>query len=132
MPQKEIELILLRQWASYLETPIWLMGPDFELLYYNEPAEPILGRRFEEAGPMPGHELDRIFTTTTLDGDPINAGDLPINIALTDRRPAHLSFRILPLDGSPSKPLTVTAIPLEGHGGRNLGAMAMFWKMEQE
>ncbi len=47
MSQKEIELILLRQCASHLAMPIWLMGENGDLLYYNEPAEPILGRRFE-------------------------------------------------------------------------------------
>ncbi len=131
MAQKEIELILLRQCASYLEMPIWLMGSDGELLYYNEPAEPILGRRFDEAGPMPGEELSTMFLTTAEDGSPIDANDLPINIALTKRRPAHLPMRIQGLDGI-WRMIEVTAFPIEGQGGRHLGAVAIFWETDSE
>lgn len=80
MTQKEIELILLRQCASYLPMPIWLMDPNGELLYYNEPAEPILGQRFDEAGPMPGEKLSAMFLTTAEDGSALDASDLPINM----------------------------------------------------
>lgn len=131
MTQKEIELILLRQCASYLLMPIWLMDPDGELLYYNEPAEPILGRRFDEAGPMPSEELSTMFLTTTEDGSPIDANDLPINIALTKRRPAHLPMRIRGLDGI-WRMIEVTAFPIIGQGDRHLGAVAIFWETESE
>lgn len=127
MPQQPIELILFRHCASHLAMPIWLMGPDGSLLYYNEPAEPILGRRFEEAGEMPGEVLSTMFQTTAEDGSPLNAEDLPINIALRERRPAHLWFRILGLDGVWRR-IEVTAFPIEGQEGRNLGAMAIFWE----
>lgn len=86
MPQQPIELILMRQWASYLAMPIWLMGPDGNLLFYNEPAELILGRRFEEAGEMPGEVLSTTFQTTAEDGSRLETEDLPINIALRERR----------------------------------------------
>ena len=131
MTQKEIEFILLRQCASYLIMPIWLMGPDGELLYYNEPAEPILGRPFDEVGPMPGEKLAAMFSTKAEDGSPIDAGDLPINIALIKRRPAHLPMRILGLDGI-WRMIEVTAFPITGQGGRHLGAVAIFWEIESE
>lgn len=131
MAQKEIELILLRQCASHLEMPIWLMGSDGELLFYNEPAEPILGRRFDEAGPMPGEELSAMFLTTAEDGSPIDASDLPINIALTKSRPAHLPMRIRGLDGI-WRMIEVTAFPIKGQEGRHLGAVAIFWETESE
>jgi PAS domain-containing protein len=131
MAQKEIELILMRQCASYLAMPIWLMGSDGEVLYYNEPAEPILGRRFDEAGPMPGEELSTMFWTTAEDGSPLDADDLPINIALRERRPAHLPMRIRGLDGVWRK-IEITAFPIEGQEGRHLGAVAIFWESENE
>jgi PAS domain-containing protein len=131
MAQKEIELILLRQCSSYLAMPIWLMGPDGELLYYNEPAEPILGRSFDEAGPMPGKELSEMFLTTAGDGSPLNASELPINIALTQRKPAHLPMRIQGLDGI-WRMIEVTAFPIIGQGGQNLGAVAIFWESGSE
>ena len=131
MAQKEIELILLRHCASHMVMPIWFMGPDGELLYYNEPAEPILGRRFDEAGPMQSEELSKMFSTTAEDGSPIDASDLPINIALTKRRPAHRPMRIQGLDGIWRK-IEVTAFPIEGLGDRHLGAVAIFWEAESE
>jgi PAS domain-containing protein len=111
--------------------PIFIMGLDGELLYYNEPAEPILGQRFEEAGPMPREELADTFQTTAEDGSPLDADDLPISIALTKRRPAHLPFRICGLDGVWRK-IEVTAFPIEGQGDRHLGAVAIFWEAQSK
>lgn len=131
MPQQEIELILMRQCASYLAMPIWLIGSDGQLLYYNEPAEPILGKRFDEAGEMPVELLSSMFQTTAEDGSPLEADDLPINIAVKKRRPAHLPFRIRGLDGVWRR-IEVTAFPIEGQGDRHLGAVAIFWESESE
>ena len=54
MSQKPIELILMRQLASTLAMPIFLVDADGTLAFYNEPAERVLGMRFEETGEMPG------------------------------------------------------------------------------
>ena len=43
MAQHEIELILMRELASYLAMAIFVVDPEGELLYYNEPAERLLG-----------------------------------------------------------------------------------------
>src|SRR5438093_12784783 len=94
MPQQPIELILTRQWACYLVVTVWVMGENGHLVYYNEPAEAVLGRRFDEAGEMPAEELATIFQTTSEDGSRLDAESLPINIALLERRPAHRRLRI--------------------------------------
>jgi PAS domain-containing protein len=125
--QQPIEIILLRQWASHMATPIWIAGRRGELLYYNESAEELLGRRFDEAGPMRLRELPKIFNTTTPDGQPISDIDLPLGKALRERQPAHLRVRITALDGK-SRLLDITAVPLLVQGGAYLGAMAMFWE----
>jgi len=111
--------------------PIWLMGPDGDLLYYNEPAESILGASFDESGPMPGDELAERFLTTAWDGSPLSADELPINIALKKRKPAHLPMRIQGLDGIFRK-IEVTAFPIIGREGRHLGAVAIFWEAGSE
>ena len=50
MAQREVELILVRQLASYLTTPFLVVDTKGTLLYFNEAAEPLLGRRgFEPA-----------------------------------------------------------------------------------
>ncbi len=131
MPQQEVELILMRQCSSYLATPIWLMDANGDLLFYNEPAEALLGRRFDEAGEMRGEELATIFQTTAEDGSPLSADALPINVALAQRRPAHLPMRIRGLDGVWRR-IEVTAFPIEGLGGRHLGAVAIFWEAAAE
>lgn len=48
MAQREVELILLRQPASYLTIPIFVVDTKGTLIYFNEPAEVLVSRRFEE------------------------------------------------------------------------------------
>lgn len=129
--QQPIEIILLRQWASHMATPIWIAGTRGELLYYNEPAEKALGRRFDEAGPMRLRDLPEIFRTSWPDGTPMSEEDLPLGKALRERQPAHLRVRITALDGE-SRLLDITAVPLIVQGGQYLGAMAMFWEPDGE
>ena len=119
MASQEVELVLSRQLASYLNIPIWIMGPAGELFYFNKAAEPFLGRTFEEAGELPVDELAGIFETQALDGSPLQTSELPLAIALRERRPAHLTFRGKALDGN-WWTVETTAIPLEGRGGRHL------------
>jgi PAS domain-containing protein len=49
-----IELILMRELADHLATPIFVVEPNGDLLFYNEPAEKLLGTRFDETGTMAG------------------------------------------------------------------------------
>ncbi len=130
MSKKEVEVILTRQWASYLTMPVWLMGEDGSLLYYNEPAEALLGRRFDEAGEMPLEELATVFQITDEAGTPVSLRAFPPAIALRKRRPAHQKGRFRGLDGVWRK-AEITAFPLEGQGGRQLGAVAIFWEMPE-
>ena len=81
--QKEIELILARQLASYLAMPIFIVDPLGNLIYYNEPAEMILGRRFEETGEMPVEEWSTLFQPTDESGKPLAPKSLPLMVALT-------------------------------------------------
>ena len=130
MAQKEVELILLRQWASHLNMPIFLVDREGKLLYYNEPAEVLLGRSFDEAGEMPAADLSSLFETTDEDGSPIPSSDLPLGIALTQRRPAFRRIRFKALDGVP-RLIEIVAFPLDGQGGHWLGAVAIFWEAHE-
>jgi PAS domain-containing protein len=130
MAQQPIELILTRQWASYLAVPVWVVGERGDLLYYNEAAEAVLGRRYDEAGEMPVEELATIFKTTAVDGSPIAADQIPIIVALRERRAAHMALRIQGLDNV-WRDIEATAFPLEGQGGRHLGAVAFFWEVHE-
>ncbi|HEY7703437.1 MAG TPA: PAS domain-containing protein [Acidimicrobiia bacterium] len=130
MAQYPIEIILLRQWAGYLSVPIWITDPDGNLVYFNESAEKMMGVSFDDSGEMPPAELLETFSITDAAGDPIEFHDLPLVIALTTHKPAHRHIRARSADGDPLD-LQVTALPVEGEGGRHLGAMVAFWEASE-
>jgi PAS domain-containing protein len=129
MTQKDIELILLRQWASHLDMPIFLFAADGTMLFYNEPAETLVGVRFDEAGEMPAPRIARMFKTKNADGSPMPAEELPLTIALKQHRPSHRIVRYEGLDGV-NRTVEVTAVPLMAQGGRELGAVVFFWEAD--
>ena len=120
---------LLRELADHLATPIFVVDPAGDLVFYNEPAERLLGSRFDETGMMPFAQWATIFTPTDRDGAPIPPDALPLAIAVQQRRPAQGDMWIQGLDGE-RRALTVTAIPLQGQWGDHLGAAAIFWEAE--
>jgi PAS domain-containing protein len=127
--QKEIELILARQLASYLVMPIFIVDPRGNLIYYNEPAEGILGRHFEETGEMPIEVWSTLFEPTDETDKPLAPESLPLVIALTQNRPAHRDMWIQGLDGV-RRLIEVTAFPINGQAERYLGALAIFWEVK--
>ena len=127
MTQQPIEVILARQLADYLTLPVFLVDPDGNLIFYNEPAEKILGYRYEETGPMPAQQWTTVFLPTDEDGNPLEPSQLPLIIALQENRPAHSGFWIRGLDGV-LRHIEVSAFPLVGQSDRHLGAMALFWE----
>ena len=127
MAQQPVELILLKQWAGFLALPVWIMDDNGNLLYYNEPAEGLLGVRFDEAGELHAEQLAERFQTETLDGTPFPNEELPVVVALQQRIPNHATLRVMGFDNV-SRVLAITAFPVEGQGGRHLGAVAMFWE----
>lgn len=125
--QFEVEVILVKQLASYLSTPIFVVDTKGDLVYFNESAESLLGYRYDETGPMPQSEWASNVTPIDDAGDPLPADDLPLSVALTERRPAHDSMWITGLDGRRRR-ISVTAFPLVGQHDRVLGAVAIFWE----
>lgn len=130
MSQHEIETILARHLAEYLAMPIFIVNPTGDLIFYNEPAEAILGTRYNETGSMPASEWATIFHPVDKAGNSIPAEELPLMIALNRRCPAHKNFWIRGLDGK-LRELEVTALPIIGQAGRFLGGIAIFWEIEK-
>ncbi|HZT09986.1 MAG TPA: PAS domain-containing protein [Actinomycetota bacterium] len=127
MSQKPIELILTRQLASYLAMPVFLVDMDGTLVFYNEPAERILGTRFEETGAMPASEWGTVFVPTDERGAALEPAELPLMVALREGRPAHGTLWIHALDSVP-RHIEVTAFPLIGQTHERIGAVAIFWE----
>jgi PAS domain-containing protein len=127
MSQQEIEVILTRQLATYLAMPIFVVGPDGTLVFYNEPAEEILGCRFDETGAISVAEWMLLFKATDEIGAPLPPDERPVLVALNERRPSHRNFWIVRKDNV-VRHIEVTAFPLIGQADRYLGAVAIFWE----
>src|SRR5215467_15008989 len=82
-----IQIILMRQLAGYLSVPMFLVGSNGDLLFYNEPAETILGRRFDETGAMSAKEWSAAFKPEDSDGHAMPPEDVPLMITITRKRP---------------------------------------------
>src|SRR6185436_3551425 len=94
MPAYEIEIILNRQLADCLSIPVFITDTEGNLIFYNEPAEVVLGKRFEETGEMPVSEWSTIFKPLDEDGAPLHPEELPLVKTLNDEYPHHKKFQI--------------------------------------
>lgn len=126
--QQPVEMILLRQVASYLTIPIWMMDAAGNLVYYNEPAERLLGIQFDDVGPVHADQLGEMFRLTKTDGKPMDPFDFPVLVALEKRVPNSGEVRYCGMDGI-WRDVAVTALPVEGQGNRFLGVFATFWEI---
>jgi hypothetical protein len=124
-----IQMILIRQLAGYLSVPLFLVDTRGDLLFYNEPAEVVLGQRFEETGPMPAGTWSKGFLPFDDEGQPIPPEELPLMITLARQRPAYKRFGIKGLNGV-KRQIEVASIPIVGLQGEFLGAAALFWEIE--
>jgi PAS domain-containing protein len=123
-----IQIILARQLAGYLSVPVFLVDPKGNLLFYNEPAEVVLGRRFEETGAMCAEEWSAAFMPLDERGQAIPPTELPLRITLSKQRPAYRRLFIRGLDGL-VREIEVASIPITGLQGEFLGAAALFWQL---
>lgn len=131
MAQRDIELILARQLAGQLAVATLLVDAGGDTLFFNEPAERIYGRRFDEIDALPGDERSAILAPLRQDGRPVPIDQLPSNLAIRARRPTHAAFQMRGLDGV-LRPVEATAVPLESAGGRVLGALVFFWIQDED
>ena len=85
--QKSLVLILARELATNLATPIYIADADGDLVYFNEPAEQIAAGRFAERGDTPIDDWVQLLAPETLDGEPLAREAMPGGIAFAERRP---------------------------------------------
>jgi PAS domain-containing protein len=131
MPAYEIEIILTRQLADCLSIPIFITDTIGNLIFYNEPAEGLLGKRFEETGEMPVEMWATIFTPMDEFSNILPPDELPLVKTLKYCHPYHKTFWIKSLQGDKSK-ISVTSYPIIGREQKFLGAVAIFWKEKDE
>jgi len=127
MPAYEIEIILNRQLADCLSIPVFITDTTGNLIFYNEPAEKILGSRFEETGEMKVEMWSTEFKPLDEDGKDLPPEELPLVKTLNDQLPHHKTFRIESMMGKAER-ISVTSYPIIGRSGKFLGAVAIFWE----
>ncbi len=130
MAQDNVEIVLIKQLASCLAMPMLVIGPDGDLLYFNETSESILGRRFDETGELGRDEWPALYQTSDDYGIPIKYEERPLISALEERKITHKCFWLHGLDGRRRK-IEGTAVPLENKDGDFLGALGLFWELER-
>ncbi len=131
MPQYDIEIILSRQLADCLSIPVFIIDTKGNLIFYNFPAEEVLGERFEDTGEMPVEEWSVIFKPVDEFNNEIPPEDLPLVKTLKNLLPYHKTFWIKSLSGETRK-IGLTSYPIINREDKFLGAVAMFWKVQDE
>jgi PAS domain-containing protein len=125
---KHLVLILAREFASNLATPTLITDERGWLVFYNEAAEKVVGRRFAEVGELPLDEWLEQFSPRTADTEEaIPPRQRPTAIALRERRATHERYEVTSADGV-DREVAVTAIPLFAHADELVGSMTIFWR----
>jgi PAS domain-containing protein len=125
--QKQLLLILAREFVSNLSTPSLIADAVGNLVFYNEAAETVVGRRFSETGELQLDVWLEEFQPRMPSGEPLPAERRPTHIALDERRPAHLRYTVTSADGV-EREIEVSALPLFAHTDEFVGTIVIFWR----
>ena len=125
--QKKLVLILAREFASNLSTPMLVVDARGYLVFYNEAAEAVVGRRFSETGELPLDDWVAAFEPRTIALEPLPPERRPARIAFEERRASHLRYRVTSADGV-EREIEVTAFPLFAHSDEFVGIVVIFWR----
>jgi PAS domain-containing protein len=129
--QKPLELILARNLLSSISTPGFLVDKDNQLVFFNDAAGVLLGKRFEEVGTMPASEWTAMFGPFDNGGEPLPVERLPLTIALREGRPSYARLNVHSAKGEKHN-IEVAALPLVAAAGGFRGAMVIFWPIYEE
>ncbi len=130
MAQQPIELILARQLASGLVVPVLLVDGRGDAVFFNEPAELLFGRRFDEIDMLPLERRTSLLAPADAGGRPLTGDRLPGMVAMRERRPVHDTIQIHGSDGV-LRPVETTAFPLESARGNLEGAFVILWSADR-
>ena len=127
---KSLPLILAREFAANIATPVIVLDEHGTLVFFNEPAERILGQTHADVGELTPSEWTRLFVVETLDGTSVGLDEMPVGIAHREKRPAHRTLAFTTVDDIRHE-IEVTAFPLLGREEELLGVVAVFWERRE-
>jgi len=130
MSQQPVELILLRQLAASLAMPVVMFDAEGMLLFVNEGAERLMGRRMEEIGRVHLTALSADFDYWDETGAHLTIAERPVATAFATRRPVHQNLKVRTPDGAMRR-VANTALPLVGQSGRFFGVLSILWELER-
>jgi PAS domain-containing protein len=126
-PQRLL-LIQARNLITNLALPALLVDTAGQLLFFNEAAAALLGRRFEEVGRQSRDEWAKEIGPFDDQGRPVATDELPIANSIRGGRPAHGRFH-LRLKGQELREVEVSALPLIEPDFLE-GVLLVFWPVE--
>ena len=130
VPQRHIALILARDLSANVSSAMLLVDEHGDLVYFNEPAERLLGRPYAEAQ-MTTADLAKAFKPVDESGAQVPLQDLPLGAAMRSGLPSRGGFWIETADGR--RPyIEVVGIPLFARPGTLVGGLAVFWESTPE
>lgn len=121
-----LPLILARELAANLATPMFLLDASGMLVFYNDAAALLIGKPFGELDTMTGVEFGNVLDLTDAHGRPVPGRDTPSGTAYFERRPGHKTVVATGFDGVRRK-VHATAYPLFGTSDELHGVVTVFW-----
>jgi PAS domain-containing protein len=129
--QKNVVLILARELASNIATPMLVLDEVGTIVFFNEPAERVLGATFASVGEVLAEEYDTKWPTTDPDGREISLLRGPLARVVSDHTPGHRVIRVRGLDGVWHL-IETTVYPLFASASHFVGAVGVFWELGGE
>jgi PAS domain-containing protein len=129
--QKSLELIHARNLLSSVATPAFLVDSAGDIVFFNDAAASILGRRFEETGPISHDEWRTTIGPFDENGQPVPFERLALNVALRRGEAGHLRQQIREADGAMHQ-VEVSAVPLVATTGGFRGAIVFLWSVDED
>jgi PAS domain-containing protein len=126
--QKNVVLILARELASNIATPMLVLDETGTIVFFNEPAEKVLGATFASVGEVPPEVYDARWATTDPDGNELSLLRGPMARVVSDHTPAHRVIRVRGLDGVWHL-IETTVYPLFASASHFVGAVGVFWEL---
>ena len=129
MASQAVELILSRNLLSAVELAAFIIDPDGTVVFFNDSAGQLIGRRFEEVGPLDQAQWSSQYGPFDEFGQLMPTDSLPLSVALREGLPANGRFHVR-LQGGDLVRVEVSALPLVTTDGFQ-GAIVVFWRAEE-